>query len=364
MSGHIQQRLYSALISKDSVNGVRFVSALKLALGSQVGSVRKVNEDRLAVAYIKSLDGSVTSVYALSDGVGGLNSGDECSTLTIAAFFAACLENRDLPLEDCLLNSANSANKEVFAKYGGRGGATLSAIACNREGICRGVNIGDSRIYLFNGNLEQHSKDDTLRGQLIGYVANVNSGNELLQYVGMGEGLQPHIIAIPNLDKPFSFLLTSDGTHVVGDQNLNQILKNSPSMEYTLKRIMALSSWWGGVDNGSLMLGEIDPTYSRNKKYDEVDLPQLVVHTPTKEIEFHLSPYDLTLKLRNKVKTKKSINPALKEATLKMQKNTLKSNKPSKVKIEVEPNSLIKDDEIVEPKGAEQLKINLENEAR
>jgi len=137
------------------------------------------------------------------------------------------------------------ANDKVFEFAGGKGGSTLSAVLIDQDLRPFVVNLGDSRVYAFGGGakVERLTRDDSLAEAVGGH------GRELLQFVGMGEGMQPHVRPIPS---GFTNLaITTDGIHFVDAVTLESILAHSLELRSASERLSALARWCGGPDNAS-----------------------------------------------------------------------------------------------------------------
>ena len=181
--------------------------------------------------------------------------GEECASLAIATFLIGCYQNRNNIVSERLLKSTHLANDAVFSHHAGSGGATLSAFIIDSFGIFTGVNVGDSRIYSICHEIDQLTIDDTIAGQ---FNNNYNTGgnlgrNELLQFIGMGRDIQPHLIDIPKTSKDSLILLTSDGVHFLPKEVLKSVSQHANEPAVTVKRLLELSKWFGGTDNGSVL---------------------------------------------------------------------------------------------------------------
>ncbi|WP_170303334.1 PP2C family protein-serine/threonine phosphatase [Reyranella soli] len=229
---------------------VRRIDGLPLALGTDTGVARKENQDRVGVLKVQiSRERSYLAV-ALCDGMGGMVDGAGCAALAIAVFFSTCIRERQIPLQQRLYIAAKKANDAVFAEYEGRGGATLSAVIVESNASAAGINIGDSRIYNFQSSLEQLSRDDTLAGQFSGDRNFVERRNELLQYVGIGDAIEPHIVAIPR--NATTLLLTSDGIHFLDQRTIERVIELAGDPLAIAQRLLDIANWTDGRDNGSI----------------------------------------------------------------------------------------------------------------
>lgn len=107
-------------------------------------------------------------LYAVADGIGGLQDGDVASRLALDTLDAAFAANRSM---SGLLDACREANQAVWRqahKQDAVIGTTLAALAVTADVATIGVHAGDSRLYrLSNGRLEQLTHDHTVIADLI-----------------------------------------------------------------------------------------------------------------------------------------------------------------------------------------------------
>ncbi len=273
--GRLSERLYRVLIPETK----KAVATLEnwAALGTLAGMVRPQNQDRLLGGQFTSIDGRMFRMIALSDGMGGLRNGQEAAALTLASFLWF-LTSSNGPMDERLQNAAHYANKQVYQAYGQTSGATLSAVVITANGQAIAVNIGDSRVYGYDdqGGLVQISSDDTLAGlasQGIGVDSRHNS-NALLQHIGMGEGLEPHVFSMHDLDVFRTFLLTTDGIHWVGNRMIELIAENAADHVQLTRRLLNLAEMTGAHDNASIatISSEAWPVPDSQSSDDTIDM--------------------------------------------------------------------------------------------
>jgi PPM family protein phosphatase len=230
----------------------------EVALGSALGK-RSENQDRVLFFRVR-FEESRKPAFAgivLCDGMGGMASGADCATLAISTFATYLARiNASSALTDKLRAAVKYANEAVYAAYQGKGGATLSAIVCDQKDEWAAINVGDSRIYhvFNNGIVEQLTIDDTLENQL----ANLNLPSpapefrQLLQYVGMGEGVEPRVINLQPSSEIKSLIITSDGAHSIPKDIFQAVIVHAETAKNTVERLIAISEWLGGKDNSTV----------------------------------------------------------------------------------------------------------------
>jgi serine/threonine protein phosphatase PrpC len=219
---------------------------LHVVLATDIGLQRTENQDRVAALRIsaKSSAGRPLIAIAVADGMGGMRDGGTCATLALSSFFYALTLYRGHDLQRRATASILYANDEVFKFAAGKGGATLSAVLLDHDLRPFLVNLGDSRIYAFdNRKVERLTRDDSLAEAVGGH------GRDLLQFVGMGEGMQPHVQAISRGTQ--NLAITTDGIHFTEASTLESILSHANELKSASERLAALARWCGGPDNAS-----------------------------------------------------------------------------------------------------------------
>ncbi|WP_157062706.1 PP2C family serine/threonine-protein phosphatase [Pseudomonas sp. Q12-87] len=249
-------RLKAWFLRKTPLGGVRRLSAIAGAIASDIGTSREENQDRAAIMRVTDFSGETYTLVAVSDGMGGMQSGGICAATTLAAFFTSFMvrSREGIRFDEGIIESALDANRAVYDLYGGRGGATLSALLINASGNCIWLNVGDSRIYgVRDSGILQFTTDDTISGQLGDKFGGLKNRSELLQFVGMGEELEPHY-SLFGFSDANHFLVTTDGVHYLDEKILQDIALNAPDAGACLKRLVDVSKWCGGKDNCSAVM--------------------------------------------------------------------------------------------------------------
>jgi len=233
-----------------SSRGIHSVADFPMVLATDLGLKRNENQDRIAALRVHGGHPSSKSFtcVAVCDGMGGMSNGSACATLTLASFLSALVYNRHTPPLDRLNTAARFANQKVFDFAAGKGGATLSAVLLE-AGDAYSANVGDSRIYFeaAEGNerrLQRATVDDNLAEAFGG------NGRELVQFVGIGEGISPHVSSLSKHAE--SFIITTDGAHFIDEGIFSTIFLNSSTVLQAVERLVAVARWLGGPDNATL----------------------------------------------------------------------------------------------------------------
>ncbi|MCE2004502.1 PP2C family protein-serine/threonine phosphatase [Enterobacter bugandensis] len=263
----LHEQIHAWLHRKNIASSVRRVSMLPAAIATDIGLVRKENQDRVAVLKFRPFSKSKDMiVIALADGMGGMEGGANAASLTVSTFFTEIIKHSGLPIRQCLEIAVLKANESVLNVYKGNGGATLSALAVDESDNITAINVGDSRIYSINAErIIQISEDDTLAVLAKKYNEYLGSesgaidsrlGGELVQFIGLDGVLEIHFHDIR--PSPGGVVaLTSDGAHTIDSNNLRKLYSHSNNTGVFAKRVIDLASWFGGFDNASIAVVEI-----------------------------------------------------------------------------------------------------------
>ncbi|PIE88836.1 MAG: hypothetical protein CR997_14325 [Acidobacteria bacterium] len=206
---------------------------------TDVGRVRKRNEDSLGKSQNKKLDGYI---FCVADGMGGYGLGDVASRIVvegICADFSATTE-MDKPVREWVIFLFNRAEKRL-QRYRqkndiDRFGTTLAIIIFMQDiTIC--ANVGDTRIYsLDDRSLIQESHDHTLVNQLVqaGRItpeeahAHPNRHMLTLALTGERKSLEPYVSIWP-FDPDRTYVIASDGLYNMVEETflLKALTRNS-----------------------------------------------------------------------------------------------------------------------------------------
>lgn len=243
---------------------------IPVVISSDVGSLREQNQDRVAVMRVSP--GGNTKPFiaiALADGMGGMRDGAACAAMTISSFFFGLIKFRGLPPERRMERAAQIANEDVFAFSNAEGGATLSAVLFRPSDEPILINVGDSRIYAACGaekenEIRRLTVDDSIEEALGGH------GRDLLQFIGMGPSLKPHVLGIPHDSR--RLIITSDGVHFINKETMSDIILNSADNKQVAERLGALVRWSGAPDNASLVMATISSTFDALLRNEDVGI--------------------------------------------------------------------------------------------
>jgi protein phosphatase len=249
--------------------------ATEIEIGAQsdTGCVRENNEDSFGVA-------PEISLFVLSDGMGGLASGEVASRLAVDTILAHCREadtNPSLPLigervdgvseiSNRLASAVRLANQAVnnAARQSSSGqsmGATVVAVRFAAERMSL-AHVGDSRVYRLRGNdIEQLTQDHSFvaeqmrQGRMTEQEASSSKlQNVLVRALGIEPEVEVDVTEELVLDGD-TVLLCSDGlTRELSDPQIAAVLSETVDAQEAAAHLIDLAKRAGGGDNVTVIV--------------------------------------------------------------------------------------------------------------
>lgn len=241
------------------------VGSLRLAVSSasDLGLVRRINEDSLFAG---------PPVFVVADGMGGHSFGDRASQSVVATFEAAT-PAEGLPTVEDVVETIRASNEAVITLAGGDDAGTVSGttlaglalIAAGDDCHWMAFNVGDSRVYSWDGRLlEQVTVDHSAVQELLdlgeisaGEVATHPFRNVVTRAIGVGTDVDSDVWLLP-LGGRQLFVVCSDGlTKELDDDQIASILADRfrlPEGQTVAERLVAAALAAGGSDNVTVIV--------------------------------------------------------------------------------------------------------------
>jgi serine/threonine protein phosphatase PrpC len=241
------------------------IEELGLALGTHPGLRRERNEDRIAVARVRALNGELYTLAILCDGVGGSESGDRAATLAIASVvYQLAAQNGRPGLKDLATMLVKGADEDVRGALQGRGATTIVLLLATPAGLIVCASVGDSRAYRWapnNAAFDQVTVDDTIENELrnlpgdhAALLQERGLRGRLSQAVGEdGRTAEDLRVQVHTRERFLNgVVIGSDGLWRAA-QDFAVVAAGSPSAADVVRRAINLANWVGGVDNTSII---------------------------------------------------------------------------------------------------------------
>jgi len=235
---------------------------------SDTGQVRKNNEDSFAMS-------SALNLFIVSDGMGGLASGEVASRLAVDTVLKHCGESDvnsayalvGQPIEGVseasnrLVSAVRLANqviqraaRENAAHHGM--GATIAAVRCEGERMSV-AHAGDSRVYrLRDGRLEQLTQDHSLVAEQVRQggmtereASDSNLQNVLVRALGIDADVDPDVSEELVMGGDTILLCTDGLTREVSDDQIATVLSETKDAQQAADKLVDLANLAGGRDN-------------------------------------------------------------------------------------------------------------------
>ena len=232
---------------------------------TDVGLKRNMNQD-----FVYASDqpvGSLSNLYIVADGMGGHNAGDLASRTTVETvvdYIEGAKEKRPIPLLDAAIQAANQKVIEISLTDKSLEGMGTTVVAATVQDGCLYVaNVGDSRLYLLDHQIEQITRDHSLVEEMVraGEIKREEARhhekkNVITRAVGVEKKLRIDFFDVA-LNPGDRFLLCSDGlTNMVDDEDMLRLVSRETSLEAAALKLVAAANRNGGKDNISVVLAE------------------------------------------------------------------------------------------------------------
>jgi serine/threonine protein phosphatase PrpC len=224
---------------------------------SDPGCVRPNNED----CYLVS---PKSGVYIVADGMGGAQAGEHASKLAVETV-AAFIQGAGKLDAETLLQAFREANQRVMKVAAsdptleGMGTTMVAALESGPELLI--ASVGDSRAYLYDGELTGVTEDQTWVnevGRRLGIDEASLKTHPMRHVLTMAIGVSPELRIYSGTLRPHTgelILLSSDGLHGVLEPGvIASTLSGNGSLQAKCERLIDAAKQAGGPDNITVVL--------------------------------------------------------------------------------------------------------------
>ena len=232
---------------------------------TDVGKSRSINQD-----YVFCTDkpvGKLPNLYILADGMGGHKAGDLASKFSVETFVEQVKKiDADNPITiiSDSIQYTNSKLMELAATspdYTGMG--TTFVVVTILEKSAYIANIGDSRLYIYNKDLRQITRDHSLVEEMVQLgtidrdeAKSYEHKNVITRAVGGMESVIPDFFEVELCSGEY-IIMCSDGlTNMVTDEQIEQIISEDSDVTLKARKLIDLANEQGGKDNISIIIIE------------------------------------------------------------------------------------------------------------
>ena len=238
------------------------MTILRAACFSDIGKVRKENEDR--VIFDESLQ-----LFGVADGVGGLPGGGEAAQETadrVTQGIRAAPEDGEIDLRT-IVTQANDAVVALGMRLSpGLGIGSTLTVGCVRGGRLKLAHVGDSRAFamrqgdLFclteDHSVENEAKRRRARGEVVYYSESQRGA--LTRCIGQAIAPEVDLADLP-LRTGDRFIFCTDGvTRMLAERDLREIAGKSDQPAEIVRGLVDMAVQRGGPDNATAVVFVVD----------------------------------------------------------------------------------------------------------
>ena len=245
------------------------------SLASDIGKVRKNNEDFVDAKIICTDDETKIGISALADGMGGHNKGEVASLMAVNGIIEFLSESLSQSgnikidyFDDIIKQAYNQVNYSILEKskedesFNGMGTTLVTVVIYNDDMYV--ANVGDSRCYIM--------RDEELKRKTIDHsvVEDLVRMNIISEEEAMTHPIRNHITRAMGTDemvivdifrkklKPHDkILMATDGlTGYVLDEKIEEILTSDDNIDVITNNLIEFANDVSGKDNTSVILIE------------------------------------------------------------------------------------------------------------
>ncbi|MEF9916548.1 MAG: Stp1/IreP family PP2C-type Ser/Thr phosphatase [Lachnospiraceae bacterium] len=225
---------------------------------TDVGKKREVNQD-----YVYTTEepvGNLPNLFVVADGMGGHQAGDFASKFTVDVLLKEIKNTEDKNPEDIIKNAIQIANTKLIEAAEQdehlQGMGTTIVVATVIEHMLYYANVGDSRLYLINQEIEQLTKDHSLVEEMVRLggikpeeAKNHPDKNIITRAIGAKADVEVDFFE-RRLSRKDKIVMCSDGlSNLVDDDEIFQIIQSSRDIVEAVEHLIKAANDNGGNDN-------------------------------------------------------------------------------------------------------------------
>ncbi|MCF0121835.1 MAG: Stp1/IreP family PP2C-type Ser/Thr phosphatase [Lachnospiraceae bacterium] len=237
---------------------------MKIFSAIDIGQKRQINQDFIYTS--EEPVGNLLNLFVVADGMGGHNAGDFASRYGVSVLVETIRKDKNFNPVKIIRNGIEAANKKVLDQsrkdlFMSGMGTTMVALTVV-GGYAYVANVGDSRLYLADEQLEQITQDHSLIAEMV-RLGKLNSQegenhpdkNIITRAVGIEPEIKIDFFDI-KLKSGNQIVMCSDGlSNMVKDEEIFIILKES-KVDNKAQALINRANENGGKDNIAVIVVE------------------------------------------------------------------------------------------------------------
>ena len=225
---------------------------------TDIGLKRKLNQDYVFTADLPL--GILPNLYLVADGMGGHKAGGFASKYAVETIVEKVNSSKEKEVFSVLNQAIAEANKRLRIKAAEdesmTGMGTTLVAATISEGILRVANVGDSRLYLINEDIQQITIDHSLVEEMVRMgglnreqARNHENKNIITRAIGAETDVNPDFFEVQLKKGDRIFMCTDGVSNMLTDEEILAILNDNGTEEDKIERVVAMANEHGGRDN-------------------------------------------------------------------------------------------------------------------
>lgn len=240
---------------------------MKAYAKTDIGAKRQTNQDYIFCSMQPV--GSLPNLFIVADGMGGHKAGDLASRYTVEKFLDSVkgseAENPISIIEEAVryANLALMDKAKESIDYEGMGTTLVVATFIDKSLYI--ANVGDSRLYIVNNEIQQITRDHSLVEEMInlGEIDRRNARtHEKKNIITRAIGVDSEVVADffeVEYSKGDIILMCSDGlSNMIEDEDMKMIINEGNDVSEIANKLIEVANNNGGKDNISIVLVEPD----------------------------------------------------------------------------------------------------------
>jgi PPM family protein phosphatase len=229
------------------------------------GRVRTTNQDTVYCSNKKV--GNLPNLFVVADGMGGASAGDYASSCLVQELVRLVKADEEDNINVVMRHAIDNANLKLYMdsvsdpRLTGMGSTLVTAVFDLDVATLYVTNVGDSRMYCIDRTIRQITRDHSYVAEMVQAGVLNNKSEEYLEKknlitraVGVACAVNADFFEIV-LHPDEVFLMCTDGlTNMLSDDDILQIIKNSPDIGTAVQNLIDAANARGGRDNISVIL--------------------------------------------------------------------------------------------------------------
>ena len=225
---------------------------------TDTGVMRAINQDYCFAS--DTAVGKLPNLYIVCDGMGGHKAGDYASRYTVERIVASVSRSRWNDPVRVMRDAIQKANEILVVEAGEdadkQGMGTTVVVATIIDHKLHVANVGDSRLYVINEQIEQITRDHSYVQEMVrrGEVAPEDARthekkNVITRAVGADSKIEIDFFEKELADKDIVLICTDGLTNMLTDDNIHQVVMTHMDTEIVCKTLVDEANKNGGPDN-------------------------------------------------------------------------------------------------------------------